>query len=580
MTRQNCCLQNGMGEILMKRAKFGISAKFNILVVTVLLVLAIVNCIVIKIKVTESIEKAALEKAKTDLVLSYETVDKWVSGDWKLDGDKLYKGETLINDNFDIVDRIAKITGGTVTIFREDTRVTTNVVLDGKRAVGTQANPAVVDQTIKKGEKFYGEVDVAGHKYQTAYMPIKDASGAIIGMFYVGASQGLIDELVGSLLFQMIIILIVLSAIASLVVYVFTSRFKKRLDKVASALEFAGHGDFTHDVVDNTGDEISSLADSFKNMRNEMKELLNAVKVSSEEVSSSSEELSAIVDETSSATDSIANSITEIASSTDEQVNHSEMVKESVSNINGQIIKISDLSNEVKKASVQNAVKAQKGSEVIELTIKQVGLIHDKTSNTSKLVNSLGNKSKEIGKIIHMITEIAGQTNLLALNAAIEAARAGEHGRGFAVVADEVRKLAEQSSQSASQISSLVQEIQKDIELSVSSMSEGASAIDEGINLASNAGESFKSIQVSINDVSNQIDDVSEFIKDINGSVASMTKVINETAEIVEQNALSTQNVAASAQQQNASVEEIAAAANELSQLADNLQDMLGKFKV
>jgi len=206
--------------------------------------------------------------------------------------------------------------------------------------------------------------------------------------------------------------------------------------------------------------------------------------------------------------------------------------------------------------------------------------INSKVYTSSKMINSLGEKSSKIGEIISLITDISSRTNLLALNAAIEAARAGEQGRGFAVVADEIRKLAEQSANASNNISSIINEIQNEISFTITSMNEGNKAVDEGMVLVENAGESFKDILSEIENVSNNMKSVSEVINNVLSSTKVMVKSIDENAQISKQTALNSQSVAASSEEQSALMQEVSHASEELSNMAFELQSDLTKFKL
>jgi methyl-accepting chemotaxis protein len=137
---------------------------------------------------TSAIESDALEKAKSDLMTGMAILDAKFPGEWSVRDGFLYKGDVRMNDNHELVDWIGELTGGdTVTLFLGDTRVATNVTADGRRAVGTKASKAVAERVLGKGEPYYGAAEVLGNTYQAAYMPIRDAGGAVIGMWYVGA---------------------------------------------------------------------------------------------------------------------------------------------------------------------------------------------------------------------------------------------------------------------------------------------------------------------------------------------------------------------------------------------------------
>ncbi len=179
-------------------------------------------------------------------------------------------------------------------------------MVDGKRAVNTQASEEVVQTVIKEGENYYGEAVVAGQLYQTAYMPIKDNVGEIIGMLYVGAPQEIIKQTISSFLKVFLIVLFIVIILSSILVYLFTRNLKNRLHTIASALEDAGKGDFTNEVKDYSGDELSALTNSYNLMKENLSTMIQQVKMTSDEVLASSEELMARSEETTAATNQVA----------------------------------------------------------------------------------------------------------------------------------------------------------------------------------------------------------------------------------------------------------------------------------
>jgi methyl-accepting chemotaxis protein len=563
---------------LINRMKF--STKVNALVVGIFIVFSLIIGWVVKEEITIGIKEAATDKASSDLLLGYEFIEVKYPGEWRIKDDKLYKGNTLINDNYEIVDLIGQLTGDTVTIFQGTTRVTTNVIANGQRAIGTTVSEQVANTVLKEGEVFLGEANVVGRMYQTAYQPIKNASGDIIGIWYVGASQEFIDKTIGSTMKSFLWTLIVSLIVAIICIIMFTRRVKNRLAKVAKALERAGEGDFTPAVEDESKDEIGQLATSYNQMKDNLGTLITEVVETSEQVAASSEQLMASAEETSKVSDQIAESIQEIAAGNQELLMNSNEVTHTVTEISSGMDQIARNVEYVNDLSMESAQKADDGSLVIEKVVNQMKSISEQTNHISYTVNQLGSKSDEIGQIISLITGVAEQTNLLALNAAIEAARAGEHGRGFAVVADEVRKLAEQTGHAASQISTLISDIQKDISISVSSMEEGQITVKEGIELVNQAGESFRSILIAISGVSGKIQDVTAASEEVSASSQVMVKSISGSARVTEETADYTQNVAASAEEQNASMQEVSAAAITLAKMAEQLQSAIKTFKL
>ncbi|WP_374702708.1 methyl-accepting chemotaxis protein [Bacillus sp. V5-8f] len=224
--------------------------------------------------------------------------------------------------------------------------------------------------------------------------------------------------------------------------------------------------------------------------------------------------------------------------------------------------------------------KAHAGNHVVGDTVNQINTIQQKVGSTAEVVETLEKKSKEIGQIVDIITQIADQTNLLALNAAIEAARAGEHGKGFAVVADEVRKLAEQSGHAAGEIKALIMHIQMESTKAMQSMHEGTVSVGQGIDMVHQTGKAFKEISNLIEEVSFMSQEVSAIIEQVNASSKNTVDMMEEISYISKQSAANTQNVAASAEEQNASMEEISASSESLSRMAQELQETVSQFKL
>ncbi|MNJ56966.1 Methyl-accepting chemotaxis protein McpA [compost metagenome] len=206
--------------------------------------------------------------------------------------------------------------------------------------------------------------------------------------------------------------------------------------------------------------------------------------------------------------------------------------------------------------------------------------VQESITSLSELMAGLGERSAQIGTITEVINGIAGQTNLLALNAAIEAARAGEHGRGFAVVADEVRKLAEESSASAQQITGLVQLIQQDTRHAVEAVKANGVETQSGMEIVTNAGYVFKEILNAVNKVAGEIQEVSAGAEQIAASSDEVVKFMEQISTISEAASGGTHNVSAATEEQLASMEEIASSAASLSKMAEQLQEQVNKFKV
>lgn len=379
------------------------------------------------------------------------------------------------------------------------------------------------------------------------------------------------------------VVAMTISIIVGIVIALFISRnITLPLQKVVRKLDelSENEGDLTARLEITSKDEIGLLAQSFNKMIGNIQAIIKQVQTNTVELASSSEQLFASSEQNSQATNQVTVSIQEIAVGTERQVQGTESSSRAVEEIAVEIQRVAASSATVSESSILTTQNAIKGNESITQSIEQMNHIQTSVKTAESKVEELGTLSNQIGQILDVITGIADQTNLLALNAAIEAARAGEHGKGFAVVADEVRKLAEESKTSASEITKLIQEIQSHTTHAVSFMNKGTEEVALGMNMVNHAGQAFATILESVQQVTEQIQDVSAASQQISAGTEQVASSIVELSEIAKEAASSSHNVAASSEEQLASIEEISSSAGNLSTLAEELQSLVGKFKV
>ena len=360
-----------------------------------------------------------------------------------------------------------------------------------------------------------------------------------------------------------------------------SNKISKQIVSIADDAEEIAKGNLKIGKFESSSkDEIGQLGRAFRTMTDNLIQLVQQVSLSSEQVAASSQQLSAGAEESAQASQQVAAAIMEVSVGTEKQRNAVNETSAVVQQISAGIQQISGNAKTAVKTTEKTALSAVDGSQAIDKTIQQMINIEKTVTGSANVVMSLGERSKEIGQIVDTISGIAAQTNLLALNAAIEAARAGEQGRGFAVVADEVRKLAEQSQEASKQIELLINEIQQDTQNAVISMNEGTHQVKLGTEVAETAGQAFNEITTLVNQVSFQVREISDEIQQM---ALGSQRIVSSVAEIYETSrdiTGQTQTVSAATEEQTASVEEIASSSQVLATMADELQQSLLKFKI
>ncbi|WP_028612234.1 methyl-accepting chemotaxis protein [Paenibacillus harenae] len=416
----------------------------------------------------------------------------------------------------------------------------------------------------------------------------------IIGKFddkaeqFTALQQGILDKgkKETALGVQSVKMLILGLGIAAVLISIVISWFIGRLISrpvvaIAKAAEQIASGDLTSKEVNVTNkDEIGDLAASFNRMSQNLRQLIDHVGSNAVQVAASAEQLTATSAQASLASEQITTTMQEVAAGATNQNLQLEEASRTMNEMSAGIQQIAVHANGVSATSIAAYETAGEGGRAIHTASEQMKSIHDTVAELAGVIQGLDRRSAEIGSILNVIAGIASQTNILSLNAAIEAVRAGEHGRGFAVVAGEVRKLAEQSTVSARQISLLIEDIQEETKRAVQSMVATTHEVASGMSAVRTAGESFAHIQGSVNTVNDQIQEVSSSIQQMASGAEQIVHAMQFITGVSETTVSGAQEVSASTEEQLASMEEVSASARSLSQLAEQLQTQIEKFKV
>ncbi len=333
------------------------------------------------------------------------------------------------------------------------------------------------------------------------------------------------------------------------------------------------------EVITKRQDEIGVLGQAFNKMVIRLKNIIKSISGTSSEVTQSATLLDGASQEVSKASEHVVSSIQEVAEGSEEQVRNVDSINDKLIRLANKLKYLSDSNQEIGELTTDMQSVTGEGLNKINKVSSQMEHIKKSNSRVSSGIEKLYTISIEIDNIIEIINNIAEQTNLLALNAAIEAARAGEAGRGFSVVADEIRGLAEESAVSADRISKLIEEIKIETEFSRKMMTESNKQVKEGESVVKASIDSFMNINNSIEKVVEKIDEYIKINEEINRDTKEISTNTNGIAEISVTTSASAQEVAASSEEQSASIEELTSIAMGLSELANKLDEMIKGFE-
>ncbi|MET3288081.1 UNVERIFIED_CONTAM: methyl-accepting chemotaxis protein [Brevibacillus sp. OAP136] len=413
----------------------------------------------------------------------------------------------------------------------------------------------------------------------TAYVPLEDKSGHMIGIVGADFDATAIYQLMAKNKRDLIFITVGILAFTLLLSWLFAHYLVKPLRRLTGAVQEIRKGNLAVQIEPGSKDEIGILAQAFGAMVSDLNQMVRGINESSYTVSQSSHHLELTVEAANRRTEQMARQVEALRDGAEEQSHLVQQTGQTIVAMSREIDDISARSHNVQERSQAATQLADQGNMQITQTVEKMNAVQQAQQEAEQVIGALDDKSQEISEIVHVITGIAAQTNLLALNAAIEAARAGEAGKGFAVVADEVRKLADQSGVAASHIESLIADVQSCIGQAVETIRTATVQMGHGVESIQRSGSTFLSIMQAVHVVNEQIDSVAAAAKQLSTGSERLVDATKGVESFAVQTSQAADHFGEDMAEQLAVIQEVSASTEELSAMASQLHVLIRNFK-
>ncbi len=563
-----------------------LNAKLMVFVLLLAVLLIVVAMVAFGSKSRTLADSLMEEQLRSTCFLVDELLGRINADDYNLRDGQLYKGEVNLTARTDEIDKVGDMTGLAVTILWGNIRKTTTIKDEsGKRVIDTSLDADTANRVLAGESLFLSRLMIQGEQYTTYYMPLKQpSSGEIVGIVFTGKMRSEVDDYVNTSVLEAVGILTVISIAFALVsCLTFLRRITGALMTTSSYMARLAGKDLSGTIEDrflSRGDEIGDIARSLNSVQESFHGVIRDLQNSAEGLDTENKSFLEKFNMISQNIGNINIAVEEIAKGSTDQAGETAKASDSVISIGAALDQnannIQDLNRSVESMNnyAKQAYEAlQKLLNIGKKTSQEVTVLKEETNNTNV-------SAQKINEAVSLIQDIAQQTNLLSLNASIEAARAGDSGRGFAVVAEEIRNLSEESSKGAEQIAEIVSQLIRNSDISVERMGSVEQNVGVQMDQLDGLNTTFGGLGKEISKVSDAAENISEQTKQITVMKDEISNIVEQLAAISEENAASTQETSASMQDLSCAIDECTAGTDKLLNLSEELSRKANDFRL